>query len=222
MSDIPTRNSRPTAVRARWTAPPAGGTQVIGGARARWPALAQAVRNFGLVPKTVTPRSSRHLARALRDAGMHLGFRRTEHDGGSLGHQRGDQPVPHHPAAGCEVEHRIVPADRSVWSASSFACWSRVPPAPCTMHLGTPVVPDAVHHVQRVVEGQGGERDLGSGSSLSSASPHSTAVAKTTVRSGASESRKGIDDHGARSSVDRICDLANAAPENRRASRRTV
>src|SRR5207237_9733347 len=31
---------------------------------------------------------------------------------------------------------------RSVWRISSFKCWSSVPPALCTMHLGNPVVPD--------------------------------------------------------------------------------
>ena len=30
----------------------------------------------------------------------------------------------------------------SLWSRCSFRCWSSVPPAPWTMHFGTPVVPE--------------------------------------------------------------------------------
>ena len=48
---------------------------------------------------------------------------------------------PHHPAAGGEVEDPL-PGLMSQCSWCSFRCCSRVPPMPCTMHLGLPVVPD--------------------------------------------------------------------------------
>ena len=54
------------------------------------------------------------------------------------------QPVPHHPAAGRE-DRRFdrLAADTSVWSRMLFeVAGSGVPPAPWTMHFGTPVVPE--------------------------------------------------------------------------------
>ena len=47
---------------------------------------------------------------------------------------------------------------RSVWRTSSLRCCSSVPPAPWTMHLGRPVVPERVHDVEGVVERAGGRR----------------------------------------------------------------
>ena len=38
-------------------------------------------------------------------------------------------------------KNRRSPGFRSVCSWCSFRCWSSVPPAPWTMHFGTPVVP---------------------------------------------------------------------------------
>jgi hypothetical protein len=57
------------------------------------------------------------------------------------GGQAGDQPVPHHPAAGGEVEQAVA-GFTSLCSWCSLRCCSSVPPAQCTMHLGTPVVPE--------------------------------------------------------------------------------
>ena len=53
----------------------------------------------------------------------------------------GDQPVPHHPAAGREIEDTIAWLDVAV-KLMFFQVLDSVPPAPCTMHLGTPVVPE--------------------------------------------------------------------------------
>ena len=40
------------------------------------------------------------------------------------------------------VEKIVLSRVRSVWSTNSLRCWSSVPPAPCSMHLGSPVVPE--------------------------------------------------------------------------------
>ncbi len=58
------------------------------------------------------------------------------------GADAGDQPVPHHPAAGGEIEHAgRRRARRSAGDAPSDAAAACRRP-PCTMHFGTPVVPD--------------------------------------------------------------------------------
>ncbi len=63
------------------------------------------------------------------------------------------QPVPHHPAAGGEVEDPVAGLHVAV-QRCSFRCCSSVPPAPWTMHFGTPGRARRVEDVERVVEGQ--------------------------------------------------------------------
>ena len=49
------------------------------------------------------------------------------------------------------------PGRRSVCSRCSLRCCSSVPPAPCTMHFGTPVVPEEYMTIQRRIERQARE-----------------------------------------------------------------
>ena len=130
--------SSPAPAASRSRGSPASGARscVCAGAS---PAFLQASMYLALVPKTSTRSRSRDVP---EHRGRRVERRAVEQHQRLLDREPADQPVPHHPAAGGEVEHAARPGAQSVCSRCSLMCCSSVPPAPCTIALGLPVVPE--------------------------------------------------------------------------------
>ena len=103
------------------------------------PALRTASMNLAEVPKMRHPLG---LGEVEQHVAVGMERRAVVEQQRRAGREARDQPVPHHPAAGREVEEPVAARRCRQCSRCSFRCWSSVPPAPCTMHFGTPVVPD--------------------------------------------------------------------------------
>ena len=56
--------------------------------------------------------------------------------------QAADEQVPHHPAGGGEPEEAVAGAEVVLQRAASSGARATIPPWPCTMPLGSPVVPE--------------------------------------------------------------------------------
>ena len=148
----------------------------------RSPSFSASARYLALVPKTVTPlplhQIPQHGRRRQRRAVE-------QHDRGADG-EAGDQPVPHHPPAGGEVEDPVVPGEVGVQHQLLEVLEQRA--ARAVDHaLRQARGAGGVHDVERVVEGETADGRTGgraAGSAAASArppvrpsaqSPHSTA-----------------------------------------------